>query len=100
MNTVIKCLPYYVLEKTEECRQFFHKASEGYFNFWDEVLIMKIKGCNGTYLILVNRGDRKCTGKIEDMPIGEVMIEYQKSTIYRKPKQMFIDFPELGLTVN
>lgn len=100
MNAAIKCLPYYVLEKTEECRRFFHKTSEGYFNFWNEILIMKTKSCNDTYLVLVNRGDRKYIGKIEGTPMGEMMIEYQKSIIYRQPKQMFIDFPELGLAVN
>ena len=96
----MKCLPYYVLEKTEECRLFFHETSEGYFNFWNETLIMKTKSCNNTYLVLVNRKKYEFSGSMENVPIGEIMVEYNKSIICKEPKQMFNDFPELGLEVN
>ena len=34
-------LPYYKIEKTEEGKEFFY-THRGYFNFWDEYLIMNI----------------------------------------------------------
>lgn len=94
----MKCLPYYILKKTEECKLFFYKTSEGYFNFWNEILIMKTKRCNDAYLVLIDREKRKFKVNMEDVPIGEMMVEYQKSIICKEPKQMFEDFPELGLT--
>ena len=96
----MKCLPYYVLERTEECRLFFYKTEEGYFNFWNKLLVMKTKGCEGTYLGLVNRTNKKFNGNISNVPIEEMIIEYNKSIVCKEPKQMFIDFPELGATVN
>ena len=91
------CLPYYVLEQTEECKVFFYKTEEGYFNFWNQALIMKTKSCNDTYLMLVNRQNKKFTGNMENVPIGEMMAEYAKSMIHGEPERMFMDFPELGV---
>ena len=90
-------LPYYKIEKTEEGRQFFY-AHEGYFNFWNEYLIMNIKeGNNKVFTVLVNRPNRKfknvkiitkCYKIAQNMYIT-------KSVRSKKPEEMFIDFPEL-----
>ena len=45
-------LPYYKIEKTEEGKQFFF-ANVGYFNFWDEYLIMNVGLEYKTYEVLV-----------------------------------------------
>ena len=56
-------LPYYRIKKTEEGKQFFF-ANRGYFNFWDEYLIMNIdEGHNKVFSVLVNRTSRKFSGK-------------------------------------
>lgn len=56
-------LPYYKIEKTEEGKEFFY-AHRGYFNFWDEYLIMNIdEGNNKAFFVLVNRTSRKFSGK-------------------------------------
>ena len=47
-------LPYYKIEKTEEGRRFFY-ANRGYFNFWDEYLILNIdEGHNKLFTVMVN----------------------------------------------
>lgn len=93
-----KTLPYYRLSQTEEDKQFFY-AHEGYFNFWDEYLVMNIKeGYNKVFTALVNRPNRKF-GKLED-----ITEDYKKvrnlhivnSVCLREPKDMFVDFPELS----
>ena len=91
-----KYLPYYKLDRTQECKLFFHANNEGYFNFWDKFLIMKTKSCSDTYLVLVNRTDKKFPGKMSDIPTEEMLREYGRSVIHNEPKQMFIDFPELN----
>ena len=92
-----KTLPYYLISKTEEDRQFFY-SHEGYFNFWDEYLIMNIKeGYNKVFTVLVNRPDRKF-GKLEIITEDYKAIRdlhIVNSVCSRKPKDMFIDFPEL-----
>lgn len=88
-------LPYYKIERTEEGRQFFY-ANRGYFNFWDEYLIMNIdEGHNKVFSVLVNRTGRKFSGiKTNDYRLAE--ISYVKESVQaRKPEEMFIDFPEL-----
>ena len=88
-------LPYYRIEKTEEGKQFFY-SHRGYFNFWDEYLIMNIdEGNNKLFSVLVNRTGRKFSGiKNNDYIIAEV--SYIKESVQeRKPEEMFEDFPEL-----
>ena len=88
-------LPYYKIKHTEEGRQFFY-AHRGYFNFWDEYLIMNIdEGNNKIFSVLVNRIGRKFSGtKTDDYRLAE--ISYVKESVQaRKPEEMFIDFPEL-----
>ena len=89
-------LPYYKIEPTEEGKQFFY-ANRGYFNFWDEYLIMNIdEGHNKVFLVLVNRPDRKfskveLTNEHKDAAMSHITDSVQE----RKPEEMFIDFPEL-----
>lgn len=89
-------LPYYKIENTEEGKEFFY-AHRGYFNFWDEYLIMNInEGNNKVFSVLVNRGGFKFSG-------AELIDEYKvaatsyitESVQERKPEEMFEDFPEL-----
>lgn len=89
-------LPYYKIEKTEEGRQFFY-AHRGYFNFWDEALIMNIdEGNNKVFFVLVNRAGRKFNGaKLTDDYKVAVMSHIKESVQERKPEEMFDDFPEL-----
>lgn len=89
-------LPYYKIEKTEEGKKFFF-AHRGYFNFWDEYLIMNIdEGNNKTFFVLVNRTGRKfskveSTKEYENATISYIIDSVQE----RKPEEMFEDFPEL-----
>ena len=89
-------LPYYKIERTEEGRQFFY-AHRGYFNFWDEYLIMNIgKERNKTYPVLVNRTGRKFSKtEITAYRAANVMLNIKDSVCARKPEEMFNDFPEL-----
>ena len=89
-------LPYYRIEKTEEGKQFFY-ANRGYFNFWDEYLIMNIgEERNKTYPVLVNRTGRKFSKtKITAYRAADVMLNIKNSVCARKPEEMFDDFPEL-----
>lgn len=88
-------LPYYKIERTEEGRQFFYNHI-GYFNFWDEYLIMNVGLEYKTYIVLVNRPNRQfsCVQIAEDFKVK--CHEYLKESIcQRKPEEMFEDFPEL-----
>lgn len=93
-------LPYYKIEKTEEGRQFFY-AHRGYFNFWDEYLIMNIdEGNNETFSVLVNRTSRKFSeAKLTDEYKVAATAHIKESVQLRKPEEMFIDFPELENTM-
>lgn len=89
-------LPYYKIEKTEEGKQFFY-SHRGYFNFWDEYLIMNIdEGNNKTFLVLVNRTGRKFS-KVEltNEHKSAAILHITDSVQLRKPEEMFVDFPEL-----
>ena len=89
-------LPYYKIEKTEEGRQFFF-SNIGYFNFWDEYLIMNIKeGHNKVFTVLVNRTGRKF-GNVELAEDYKFIRDsyIMNSVRSRKPEEMFTDFPEL-----
>lgn len=89
-------LPYYKIEKTEEGRQFFY-AHKGYFNFWDEYLIMNIdEGNNKVFTVMVNRTSRKFSGyKATDDYRAVSMLHLKQSVRLKKPEEMFEDFPEL-----
>lgn len=95
---MINLLPYFRLKKTQEDKDFFF-AHSGFFNFWDELLIVRNKsyspfgfaGC-----VLVDRGDRKFTGV--EMTVNEKIMYgtiIDNSIRTRKPEEMFVDFPEL-----
>lgn len=89
-------LPYYKIEKTNEGKEFFF-SHIGYFNFWDEYLILHTTESEGKiFKVLVNRGNHKFKG-------GEMTEEQDKSfkravvasVYFQKPEEMFKDFPEL-----
>lgn len=88
-------LPYYKIEKTEEGKQFFY-AHRGYFNFWDEYLVMNIEeGHNKIFTVMVNRTGRKFSGiETDDYKVAKVLY-IKESVQLRKPEEMFEDFPEL-----
>lgn len=89
-------LPYYKIEKTEEGRQFFY-THRGYFNFWDEYLIMNIdEGHNKVFTVMANRTGRKFSKTKESKEYKVVKESYIKESVQqRKPEEMFVDFPEL-----
>ena len=89
-------LPYYKIEKTEEGKQFFY-ANRGYFNFWNEYLIMNIdEGNNEVFLVLVNRPRRIFNGAILTNNYKIAATSYITESVQeRKPEEMFEDFPEL-----
>lgn len=89
-------LPYYKIERTEEGRKFFY-AHRGYFNFWDEYLILNIdEGRNKIFTVMVNRTDRKFSGAKPSKKYNAAKTSYiTESVQQRKPEEMFDDFPEL-----
>ena len=89
-------LPYYKIEKTKEGKQFFY-ANRGYFNFWDEYLIMNIdEGCNKVFSCLVNRtGVKFGTVELADSYTAASVSHIKASVRERRPEEMFDDFPEL-----
>lgn len=85
--------PYYVLKKTKEDEEFFF-SHKGFYNFWDEFLILNL-GYNN-HLALVNRPKRKFHGeyvKEEASGFREVINKHIES---HSPEEMFRDFPELN----
>ncbi len=84
---------YYKLKKDIKCKEFFHDHS-GYFNFWDDILILRDKRF-GSGLVLVNRTDQEphCCLSEEEKIIYPLYIN--KSIREHKPEEMFKDFPEL-----
>ena len=88
-------LPYYKIEKTEEGRQFFF-THIGYFNFWNEYLIMNVGLKYKAYSVLVNRPKRKFNHIRVTQDYKNKKYSYLKESVYqRKPEEMFADFPEL-----
>lgn len=89
-------LPYYKIQKTEEGKEFFY-AHRGYFNFWDEYLIMNIdEGNNEVFSVLVNRIGRKFSGAKSTDEYKVAATSYITESVQeRKPEEMFEDFPEL-----
>ena len=88
-------LPYYKIEQTEDGKQFFYD-NIGYFNFWDEYLIMNI-GYKNCYTVLVNRPNMKFEHEYEPTEDYKVVrnLHITSSVRQRKPEEMFDDFPEL-----
>ena len=88
-------LSYYKIEKTEEGKQFFF-THVGYFNFWDEYLIMNVGLGYNTYTVLVNRPKTKFSNPEQTEDYKVLRDLYIKASVcQRKPEEMFIDFPEL-----
>lgn len=86
-------LPYYVLEKTEECRLFFH-SHKGFFNFWNQYLILNA-GFDDVFRVIVNRPKRKFHGgttRKQEKIFKTITGEHLEAHL---PEEMFIDFPEL-----
>lgn len=54
-------LKYYVLEKTQECKDFFFN-NEGIFNFWNKYLIVHLNEFGDRYPVLVSRTRREFRG--------------------------------------
>ena len=90
-------LPYYKLQKIEKDKNFFYDHS-GYFNFWDEYLLLRDKNYsddNNVAVVLVNRINKKFR-VIKKLKNKKVYFNYvMDSYKYHKPKEMFEDFPEL-----
>lgn len=88
-------LPYYKIERTKEGKEFFF-SHIGYFNFWDEYLILHTTESNGIYVALANRPQRQFSGKItNDKQKSSFVNAIATSVYYKKPEEMFEDFPEL-----
>lgn len=88
---------YYKLKKDTKDKEFFYDHS-GYFNFWDEVLILRDKRYttkDSVGLVLVNRTDREFHGCISEEERIIYPLYLNKSIREHKPEEMFKDFPEL-----
>lgn len=88
-------LPYYKINKTEKDKHFFY-THKGYFNFWNEYLIMNI-GNKDLFIVLVNRINRKFnrTTKPTEKDKNTILMNVYHLIYCRKPKEIFVDFPEL-----
>ena len=88
-------LPYYKIERTNEGKEFFF-SNIGYFNFWDEYLILNV-GYKNWYTVLISRTktDFHITQPTEDYKVV-TNLYIEKSVRKREPKEMFVDFPELN----
>ena len=89
-------LPYYKIEKTNEGKDFFY-SHIGYFNFWDEYLILHTKESEGKiFKVLVNRGNYKFKGvESTEEQKNSFKRAVVASVYFQKPEEMFKDFPEL-----
>ena len=88
---------YYKLQKIQKDKQFFYDHS-GYFNFWDEVLILRDKQYatkDSAGLVLVNRTNREFHGCMSEEEKIIYPLYLNKSIREHKPEEMFKDFPEL-----
>lgn len=88
-------LPYYKIERTNEGKEFFFK-NVGYFNFWDEYLVLNV-GYKNWYTVLISRTktDFHITQPTEDYNVV-TNLYIEKSIRKKEPKEMFVDFPELN----
>lgn len=91
-------LLYYVLKNRDEDRRFFHEQEEGYFNFWNKYLILKVKNLNGVSMIIVNRTQKRfsCNENIDLILKIHMYKVFTESIKTGEPKEMFDDFPELN----
>lgn len=89
-------LPYYKIEKSKKGRDFFY-SHLGYFNFWDEYLIANTEKSKGKmFSVLVNRTGRKFSNILARKRYKEcIRCALADSIYFRKPEEMFKDFPEL-----
>lgn len=88
---------YYKLKKNTKDKQFFYEHS-GYFNFWNEVLILRDKRYvtkDGAGLVLVNRTNREFHGCMSEEEKIIYPLYLNKAIREHKPEEMFEDFPEL-----
>ena len=95
-----KVLPYYKIERTIEGKEFFH-SHIGYFNFWDDLLILKTKESKGLYVVLIDRGnyrEKYNWGKhrANNKQKSSFCNAIATSVYYKKPEEMYEDFPELN----
>lgn len=93
-------LPYYKIERTNEGKEFFY-SHIGYFNFWDDLLILHTDKSNGLYLVLVDRGNYRekykwGSHRANDKQKSSFCNAIATSVYYKKPEEMFEDFPELN----
>lgn len=87
--------PYYKLRRSEEDKEFFFN-NIGFFNFWDEYLILHTPKMKDYYWCVVNRTDKKFSGsKLNNEVEVEATQVMNKSFEERKPEEMYEDFPEL-----
>ena len=89
-------MSYYILKKDKKDKEFFYDHS-GYFNFWDEVLILRDKRYttkDTAGLVLVNRTAREFHGCMSEERIIYPLY-LNKSIREHKPEKMFKDFQEL-----
>lgn len=86
-------LPYYVLEKTDECKLFF-RSHKGFFNFWNQYLILNA-GYTDVFLVMVNRPKRKFCGDMTREQEGHFKTIMREHLEAHLPEEMFRDFPEL-----
>lgn len=89
-------LPYYKIERTNDGKDFFY-SHIGYFNFWDEYLILHTKESEGKiFKVLVNRGNYKFKGgEATEEQKNSFANAFATSVYFQKPEEMFEDFPEL-----
>lgn len=85
--------PYYVLKKTKEDEEFFF-SHKGFYNFWDEFLILNLG--YSEYLVLVNRTNREFHGgNLSSEEIKVFINTVDEHVEARLPEEMFRDFTEL-----
>ena len=87
--------PYYKLRRTEEDKEFFFN-NIGFFNFWDEYLILHTPKMKDYYKCIVNRTGKKFSmPKLNDEVDTEATRVMNNSFKERKPEEMYEDFSEL-----
>lgn len=87
--------PYYKLRRTEEDKEFFFN-NIGFFNFWDEYLILHTPKMKNYYWCIVNRTSKKFSVSElnNEVEVETVQVMYN-SLKRKKPEEMYEDFSEL-----
>ena len=87
--------PYYKLRRTEEDKEFFFN-NIGFFNFWDEYLILHTPKMKNYYKCIVNRTSKKFSVSElnNEVEVETVQVLYN-SLKRKKPEKMYEDFSEL-----